>query len=366
LPTHRYGEEVNNEHDRIAFKTEIEKVKNRLLAKGYQEKYVIGFLRPALELYDDIMAWRYMEEGLALFIGENYYKKFTCPTSFKKESFITGEFIVTPLLPLIVNNGEFFILSLSKHQIKLYKADRFSIEEINLEQYNVPVSIDEYLKYFEFRKQTQGKARDAFSGSDIAGVHYHGHEQEKDNANAYLLEYFKKVNTGLADIINESHAPLVLMGVEYEVSMYRKANSYNFLSEAEIWGNFEHANKGEIHQRAWNEIRKIFEQPVKKRLNNYNLLAGTGKTSYDLKEVFKSAVSGRVESVMLYPDKHVWADIKDENNVIIHEEQQEDDIDLLNSIAVQTLLNSGEAIPVTEETMPEKEVGADLAAVYRY
>ena len=366
IPTHRFGEEVNNGLDRIRFKTEIENVQNQLLKKGYQERFIVTFLDPALKLYNDVLAWRHMQEGLALFIGENFYKQVSYPIRFKTESFIAKDFIITPLLPLLVQNGAFFILNLSQKLIKFYKATPLSIEQIDLENTEVPVRMEDYMQYFEFQKPTPGGTQNTGRNSSVQGNQFNGDRTGKDKEDLYVWEYFKRVNSGITAILKESDAPLVLVGVRSVVAIYQEANTYKHLSDETVSGNFEQAHQDEIHKRAWDIVKKEFEQPLKKRLDSYNAWAGTGKTSYAIEDIYVAAVAGRVDTLMLFTDKHIWAEVDDKGIIEIHEEQQEKDTDLFNSIAVQTILNGGVVIPVTRETMPEKDKEVNLAAVYRY
>lgn len=363
IPTHRYGHEVNDGMDRISLKNELQNVKNELEDRGLQKRYVAELLEPGFSLLDDSFFWRNMEEGLAVFISEGFFRYFTVPVSVKNQNFIAKDFIVTPLLSLLNENGQFYILDLNLDGIRLFRADKFDIEQIEITDQMFPQNIEQILKDYDFEYDLH--RRNTGAGRSLA-ANFHGHSSDDDLEYKYREEFLKRIDTGLNKYLNQSKAPLILVGVDNIQAKYRKVNTYNNLIDKGVFGNHEYVNVKEIHQKALGVVEDYFKKPIKDQLDKYQFMAGTGKASYEVEDVFQNALAGRVETVFFNEDAHLWADIDANGEIHVHEEQQENDIDLFNSIAIQTLLNDGQVVPVRKEEIPEKEVDTELVAVYRY
>ncbi|MCZ7666924.1 MAG: hypothetical protein M5U34_06735 [Chloroflexi bacterium] len=62
--------------------------------------------------------------------------------------------------------------------------------------------------------------------------------------------------------------------------------------------------------------------------------------------------------------QRLWGRFDPETGTVeLHQEQQSGDDDLLNTVAIQTMINGGTVYAVPLEEMPDQTV---LAAVYRY
>lgn len=366
IPTHRYGQEVTNGMDSLSLKNELQNIKNRLEDRGLQQRYVNQLLKPAFDVVDDSPFWRELEEGLALFIAEGFFKMIKLPAPVENQNFIAKDFIVTPLLSLLNDTAEFFILDLNVDNIRLFKADKFDIDEIEIRNDMFPKYIGEFLKDFDFEENLH--RRNSATGSTTVGTNFHGHSSDSDRRFAFKQEFLRQVETGVTQYLahNSPQAPLVLVGVDNVVALYQKINHYKNTMDTAVLGNHEMEEVKVIHQKAWEIVKSKIHKPVDAEVEKYKVRVGTGKASYEIEDVFQNALAGRVQTVFFKEDAHLWADIDDKGNIHIHKEQQENDIDLFNEIAVQTVLNSGQAVPVNKEDIPETEVDTELVAVYRY
>src|SRR6478736_6982531 len=70
IPTHRKGMEVNEGLDWLQFKNQLTEVRDKLLEKNYQEKYVTELLAPAFNLLNDTSFWHLQDNGLAVFMND--------------------------------------------------------------------------------------------------------------------------------------------------------------------------------------------------------------------------------------------------------------------------------------------------------
>ena len=77
IPTHRAGQEVLEKKDQLALKNQLKEVSHNLAGQGYSDQEVKSMLEPAAQLLEDTEFWRHQSDGLALFISEGFFQKFT-------------------------------------------------------------------------------------------------------------------------------------------------------------------------------------------------------------------------------------------------------------------------------------------------
>lgn len=137
---------------------------------------------------------------------------------------------------------KYYILTLSQNNIKLYQATPYTIEEIKLN--DVPNNLDDFLSSDEFERSLQARSSTSKSNSKIF---YSSGDKKADTKKNQLLRYFNKVNDGVIEALHEQDKPLILVGVEYLMAIYKKANKYSNLVDG-IKGNADKMSIEELHQ----------------------------------------------------------------------------------------------------------------------
>lgn len=363
LPTHRYGHQVNEMQDQLLFKNQLQEVKFELEERGYQSRELTELLEPAYKLLDDTDSWRNMKEGLAVYISKDFFSSKSYPVIFKQEYFIAPEFIITPLLPMLSASAEFFILNLNQDQVKLYRADKFDIEEQEISEESMPANMAEVMKYYEFERHFEGKAMPSMNAP---GFTTHGQREDIDKKGKYLQEYMNQVSNSIDKFVMEERIPMVLVGGEPIQHAFRNSSKYPELYPEGVVGNFTNLNTKDLHAKAWAVVKDHIERPLRNDFNKYRAWAGTGKTSYDLNNILQAAIGGRVDSICLDENYHVWGKVLKDSTPEIHKTRQQGDIDLANTIALQTILNGGRVQVMEQHKLPENETDVNMTAVYRY
>jgi hypothetical protein len=128
IPSHRSGVEVNEKQDTIVFKNALQYVHTQLQAKGVDSETITDLLKPCYDLYKNEIFWNSQLDGLAVFLSKGFFKAIQLPFSVKEEVYINSSFFVSPLLPLITNTEEFYLLALSKQEAKLYLGNAFGMQ----------------------------------------------------------------------------------------------------------------------------------------------------------------------------------------------------------------------------------------------
>lgn len=368
IPTHESGIEVNEGVDKILFKNEIQKIKEELEKRNLQDKEIAEFLDPAYQLLDDTNFWRYRSNGLAVFIKEKGFWSFTSPISFKEWSEISPMFDLTPLLPLLTEEDNYYTLALSQNKIKLFRNTSFTYEEIDISQL-VPENSKEVLSDYDFSNEEKEKnvVREGLKRTPGQGPLPSRAGAPQDNSYKYVTEFLRYVNNGVAEVLKGEKAPLVIAAVDNLQALYRQVNTYKNLTEKGIEGNPDYVQERVLHEKSYHLVKNQLNKSRKNDIEKYSAWAGTGKTSHDLQTILNAAYEGKIESIFLIEGMYTWGIYHEAaGKVEIHKDKQPDDISLLSLLSAKTIENNGKAYLVTDSEMPEKSAPANVAAIFRY
>jgi hypothetical protein len=359
MPAHRAKPETRQ--DPIRFKNLLRQAEKQLHIAGLRAPEIRELLKPAQKLLNNSFFWQYQSDGLAVFISSKIFRHYRLPFRFKKLMVVSNRFHTKPLLQLFSADGRFYILALSQNQVRLLQGTRYSTAEVELER--VPKSIDDILKYYDTEKQLQFHTHTPGKTGRRVAI-FHGHGAGKDDAKKNILLYFQQINQGLRALLREEQAPLILAGVNYLLSIYKKANTYPYLLDMVIEGNPENLSTEELHSQAWPIVKPLFFQAQEEAVTQYRRLSGTERASHDLKVIIPAAYRGRIETLFIAVGIQRWGTFDFDSNIVhFHRDAKPGDGDLLDLAAIQTLLNGGTVYAVDPKRVPEKAL---LAAVFLY
>lgn len=363
LPTHRSGEAVNNGKDIILFKNQVQKAKSELQSKGLTESAAKEYLNDAYRLIDDTSFWHHQSDGLAVFIADDFFQYFQVPHSFQESMMMSNAFNLKDLMPTLHGDGNYYVLALSLKKIRLFEGSKHNISQIDLPD-DMPKDLEEGMKYTEVLSNIQKRNVGTKGVSDTIS---HGHSAADKKEEFILEDFLRDVAKAVFDIVKEEQTPMVLYGTEKIKSLYKEANLYNHLLDRNIDGNPDEVKPNEIRTKVWEVVRDLFSKDRDNHIKKYSELAGTGRTSYDLKTIVPAASNGRVEALFVASGNKVWGQFKEsDQSVSVHESQADDDFCLLNKAATDTFLNGGEVYTLDRETLPENTVDTPMVAIMRF
>jgi hypothetical protein len=198
------------------------------------------------------------------------------------------------------------------------------------------------------------------SMGSMRGVMF-GTTTEREDKYERLLQFFSALNRGLQPLFAEN-IPVVPVGVEHELALYRTVNTYPHLVEPGIHGAPDGLKGGEMHRRALELLGATLPEPIRKTLENFDKQVGTGHASVHAQEIVKAAFEGRVASLFLQQDAQYHGDFDAARQRVRHAEDSEEN-DLLNDAIVQTIANGGFAAVLPASAMPQ---GVPVCATFRY
>jgi hypothetical protein len=303
---------------------------------------VLEFLNPLRLLEDNANFWRYQSDGLAVFLSPENFLYYRLPVNFEPLAVTGKTFHIKPLLPVISNDGLFYVLSLNIADIRLIQGTHYTLNEVGLK--NVPETIAESLRYYEFDESP-------------CGISLPVREE--------LSRFLREIHNGVRRLLEGQAVPLVLAGAEHIRAFYREVNDYPCLAERDIEGQPENFSIEELHDRAWAIVEPGFRKVRLDAVDRYRVLAARGDTraAGALEIILPAAYRKRVETLIVPLRDQVFGRFDPEHDgVAVHEKKEPGDEDLLNTALIHTVLNGGEVYALSPGEMPE---GATAIAVLR-
>lgn len=364
LPVHRSGVAVNEMKDALALKNKLLQARKTLADKGEDQAGIEALLKNGFDLIEQRDFWNEQDNGLALFFSGRFFKYVKMPFAPKEELFINSTFYVTPLLGML-KEERFYLLHLSRHDARFYRADAFGMKKMDVE--GLPDGMNDVIHYEEksgkqlMRRSGAGTGRNA-----VQGASFHGHGAGVADDTEYVGEYLKEVDQTLwSQVLSTEKSPLVLAGVDYILAHYKQISRYKFIAEETLTGNFERGDEHTLFDKAKEKLSRYFEEYTNKALKTYyDNSSAAGLSSTILDDVIPASFYGKVSDLFVLKDEHIWGSFDEmKNELIIHEQPANGDTCLINKAVVKTIQNGGEVHVLKKEKMlPD----AKIAAFMRY
>ena len=375
-PTVQAQGSVEPEEGSLHFKNLLAQAKTELTERGLQTKEIDALLAPAHDLLADRTFWQHQLKGLAVFVTKDGMRHWKMPFEVDELVSIGDSVHLKPLLPVLNLQGHFYVLALAQNQVQMYRATEHTIEEVDLEQWGVPTSLMEALRYDDLQKPEsqhpnvsgpgRGQANDTIFGEAPGRrTHaFHGHGEDGEGQKTQIRRFFNVLDDGLAKPLARETAPMVLAGVEYLHPIFKEVTSYNHVLDEGVDGNPEGLRPDELHARAWRIVQPHFRERIRDSKDRYHAGHVRGTASDDLADVLAAAYEGRVGILFARRDASAWGvfDLAG-RSATLRGEPGAGDVDLVDLACRQTLATGGEVFVVEEADMPSATA---LAAVYRY
>lgn len=354
MPTHRRGAEV--QQDPIRLKNLIEKAVDRLEELGTRSAEARRMLDPVGRLIDQYEFWQHQEDGLAAFADRSGAETYRLPRSFEELVVVGERFHIKPLLPVVAGGDEFYLLAVSHNRVRLLRGNRHTVSELALT--DVPLSLAEALWFRDPERELQHHATSQGAGAGTAAV-FHGHGMGGESSDEDLLTFFRAVDEGVRQVVDDPSTPVVLAGVEYLHPLYRKASRLN-LADKGVVGNPDEVSAGDLHRQAWPVVEELLARSRKAAEEVY--FSGTSPTASDVAETVRCAAQARVATLFVPEKAHHWGTFDPETHQVSLQ-GGEGAVDLYDLAAAATWRAGGEVFVVGDGEIPGS---GELAAVLRY
>ena len=333
--------------------------------KGIELQETLQYLK---SLGDDGLFRQGKQAAIAVFIGSGFQRVFSLPVAAAESCSVAECFNVLPLLPLLDGDGKFLILAVSLNKVRLFEATRFSVSEISDER--LPNNLREALNIDENEGSLQ---HHSIRGADIGGgsrggAIYHSHGSGNDSARKSdeVLQYLRRVDAAVRQIVGTANIPMVFASVDYLFPMYREASDYREVVGEPLTGNPDDLRPETLHERAWPLVEERFQADRHRAWNRLQQVDSRlrGSTAHDILE---AARIGRVENLFLADDQlHIVEGSPQLERQTAEPGKPECDLGVaaLLNLAATEAINTGAKVFV----MPSQEIatGSKLLAQFRF
>jgi hypothetical protein len=333
LPTHTAGREIRQ--DVIRFRNLLSEATEKLVSEhGLRRPGAESLLGPAAALLQDERFWRHQDRGLAMFIANGSVQLHRVPVELPEEVSVGQRFAVRPLLPLLASTGSFMILAVSSGMARLYSATRFGIAE---EQVLLPRGVPEI-------------------------------NLDTEQGEADLIAYLGRLSRTVEEHLKNVHCPVVLVAEDENQGHFRKETRLRTLLGEGVKVNPDALDVDEMHRRAYDIVKPLFEQANRAALEEYRALSGdpatASRTMAWIEDIVQAARDGRVATLLMVEGEKVWGRYSEEyDRYFSHTTRVDGAVDLLECAAAETLMREGRVHLVDKDELP---MGSSAVAVLRF
>ncbi len=359
LPTHPSGPAAAQ--DAVRLKNLADQAEADLVAQGVRSAEARDLVRPIREIPKDEPFWLHRSAGLAVFVAPGgVFQHYRLPIEFPAEVTVNRRFHIKPLIPLFADVS-FLVLELNQQQPHLYRGSRFALQPVPVS--DMPGPLSETLNYEAIDGGAQ--VHTAMRGVEgKQGAVFHGQGGIRASAKDDLTQYLREVDHALQPVLRRESLPLVLVGVDYVLSIFRSICRYPQLSAESVIGNAEHWHSSQLLAKVWPLVARELDDQRQATTARFRELHGTGKASDNILEVTPAAAHGKVETLLIEARRRQWGQFDASSNQIeLRDQARPGDEDLLDRATVETLTNRGQVIATSREHMP---TDSPVAAVFRY
>lgn len=365
LPTARATNRA--EEDRLRFRAALERARELVTTDEGREDADAqdgapndGFLDDLDPLTRDVEFWRYQADGLAIFAAPDFRRMYRIPADVPELVVVGPSFHTRPLIEHLQTPDRYWVLGLSQKKVRLWEGTAAGASPVDL--VGLPRDLLDALGY-EFERDPEfvhrRKAAPRATRGDGGGHTpvFHGHGAAKEETDAELERFFRKVDQGLQRLLKDEIGPLVLAAVEEYHSPYRSISRLDNLADEGIVANVSDWNPDQIHERAWPIAKQEALKKIGEALELWEKSYGRGKGEMDLANLGHLAVAGRVRLLLTERDRRVWGTLDRDSGAIEIVQEGGDDpgnraVDLLDEIAELVILRGGKSLVLPSDRMP--------------
>ncbi len=357
-PTHRAIPE--KQQDPIRFRNLLKDLEASL-KREFPGREVQSLLSPFRELAEDADFWNHARDGLAVFGNPNGFQTFKVQRAVPELVIAATSFHVKPLIRIVQTADRYQILGLSRHEARLFQANRDAIDEIPTAP-EVPRNLTEVVG--EEANPPGPNAGYQRVGAEGHAVHP-GHGSTIDIIDKETERFFRAVDRAILEHHSRpSGLPLILAALPEHHDHFRKISHNPFLVAEAIPFAPKSPTEDHLREAAWKVMEPVYHDRLSKLVNDFQEARSKNLGSADLVDVGRAAAAGRVGALLVEANRQIPGRFDPATGHAEFADLDHPGIDdLLDDVAELVLKSGGDVIVAPARLMPET---SGLAAVYRF
>lgn len=357
-PTHRHH--PDSEQDLIRFGNLTRRIESEL-RRQYPTREVDPLLAPFRALAEDRGFWNRTVDGLAVLSSPGMFRVYRLQRPVSELVVVSDSFHTKPLMRIIQSADRFQILGLNRREIRLFEGNRDVVDELELDT-RLLQTIGEALGEGE-------KSPDVYVASRATGVGagpiMQGSGEKSDMLDRDAERFFRAVDQAVLEHYSRPEGlPLLLAALPEHHALFRRISRNPFLSPKAIDVHPDALDNDGLRERAWQLVAPYYLDRLQGLVDRYGAAKARGAAEEDLERVAEAAAAGRIDTLLIDADRHVWGRLDHTNGRIeLGDSGDAMTDDLLDDLGERVLRSGGEVIVVPAERMPAR---TGVAAIYRY
>lgn len=358
----------------IVLKNLLKEARSELERLGAGSDEIEAIVEPLGELEKDENFWKHQSVGLAILSSPDETIRISADHPFCEECIVDRRFHVRPLLAALGGDTTYYVLSLSRGQVRLYRGGEDGLELMSTE---IPESIEaalgaelerDSLQHHVVRNFVAGPSE---TRGNRGGV-FHGHGVGQDDDKAELRQFMHHIDDGLMKAIGPTEPggrvgqlpPLVIAGVQRNRIAFAEVSRYPDIVESGVDGDASKLPLDHLHRATWQLVQPRLRRDELEDRRRFEASKGGDQISTDLSGILRACQEGRVEALFAAVERPVWGTFDpDGRQMERHERRQEGDVDLVEEAAVRALEGGARVYGAPAGHVPG---GGIVAAVFRF
>jgi len=347
----------------VRLRNAISEAEEQLAARGVERADIDELLAPVRKFSKDPEQVGTAGAGLVLLRSSGLFRDIRLAGTVREAVVVGDHFEIRPILKELNAGKVFYILALARKDIRLLRCTDHSSEVVELPEVT-PTSLADWAQTRQPDHNLNNSAAVGPSSGSSKGVMFQTATDRQDK-DEYRIHFYLEVDKGVNEILKKDlGAPLILVGVEKELSIYHRVTKYDWVLPVGVHGAPDSFKGGEMHKRALEHLQSQLDPELERALYLYERSVSLARTSHQVNQCVKAAYEGRVSHLFLADGATQMGSFDEATQrVRQHGTAQPGDEDLLNAAAAETIKNGGQVFMVSKETVPNNSV---IAAVLRF
>ena len=286
LPTHRTS--PDNKQDPIRVKNLVDEAADRLKAEFTQRE-----LEPLLQRLDGLVGeidYPHTLDGLAMYVSHDFAKLYYLPFSVPDRVIIDQTFATRDLVYGFHREMRYWVLLVSQASTRLLAGTGETLEEVS--DKNFPLQM------------TGPGATTALP-----------HEADSSYMDDRHRRFFQQVDSTLTAYNKDDELPIVVGGVDRQVSFFQEVTQNKNLIAGTLSGNFDRAVVHDLAPLVWSIMQTVRQERRESALKELDEAIGAQKVVSSIEEVWRLANEGRGKLLLFEKNYHVPAVITEGGNL---------------------------------------------------
>lgn len=339
LPTHRTF--PDNRQDPIRVKNLATEAADRLL-----EEFSKREIQPLLDNLDAVardIDYRYTLDGLAIFVNQDFARKFYLPFPVKERVLVDESFATRDLVMTMNRSPRYWVLALSEKPTRLFEGVRDTLTEIT---------------DYGFPQVHEGPGGEAPLPGGF-GVRKSAYRDE------YSRKFFREVDAAFAEVAKDDPLPLIVVGVDRQLAFFNEVTGHGSLIAGTVQGNYDHLSAHDLGKLLWPLVLEKMEERRQELLGELGAAVGAQRSASTLGEAWLQAQIGRVATLLVEENYHQPARLSENGMLLTLVDEPGPDVldDAVDDLVEVVLQKGGRAFFFGDGALAEH---GRVAAMLRY